>query len=260
MKPLVSIIIPYYNHGKYLSSSVDSVLSSLYSNIEIILVNDSSTDEESILEFEKLNDYRIKKYTIPNGGPCTAKNFGVLQSSGQIIGFLDSDNEFIQDYISEAVNELNDMNLDWVYSDAEYFGDSYGLRSQKIKGKEELFINSPVDNCFFLRKTTFTKIGGFDENLNRLGLEDWEFVLRLVIGDYSYAHIEKPLFKYRVSKDSRSNLEAKHNRKKIIKYVFDKHHDTLFKYYSDMFFSNRLLENRKEIKIGKKVRRLFGRF
>lgn len=257
--PLVSIIIPYYNHGEYLQACLDSIFKSSYSNIEIILVNDSSTDSFSIEQFEKVKFEMVSKFTIPNGGPCTSKNFGVSKASGEILGFLDSDNEFLNDYISESVEKITSTNAVWGFGDAEYFGDEKGIRSQKIKGKEEIFINSPIDNCLFIQKKVFDKVGGFDEKLNRLGLEDWEFTLRLIIGNHIYFHIEKPLFKYRVLKKSRSNSEAKENQREIIKYVFDKHHDTLFAFYSNMFFNKQLLENRKEVKIGEKFRQLLGR-
>ena len=224
----VSIIIPYFNHGEFILNTLNSVYKQLYSNIEIILVNDSSTDKKSIEVFNLIDNPLVKKFTIPNGGPCTAKNFGVKEASGDIIGFLDSDNEFLDGYVLGAVNALNNIEIDWFYGDAEYFGDKTGVRKQELKGKEEIFINSPVDNCIFIRKQTFTKLGGFDEYLNFLGLEDWEFILRLIINDKRFVYLPKPMFKYRVIKSSRSFNEAKKHKNKIEQYVFNKHSESNF--------------------------------
>ncbi len=257
MKPKVSIVIPYFNHGKFIEGTIKSVFDQDYDNIEVILVNDSSTDPESIEVFESLNDDRIQKYTVPNGGPCSAKNFGVSKAKSEIIGFLDSDNEFLPGYIDFAVESLSQEDVIWCFSDCVYFGDKTGVRNQVLKSKEEIFINSPIDNCLFIKKSCFEEIGGFDEYLNRLGLEDWELIVRLLINEKPFLHKPVPLFKYRVLNESRTNNEAKDNKRKIVKYVFDKHHDKLFEYYSEMYFELLMLKGSKEYKIGEKVRKIF---
>jgi glycosyltransferase involved in cell wall biosynthesis len=259
MNPLVSIIVPYYNHGEYIEESIESVLNTKYPNLEIILINDSSTDQKSIDIFNLLNSPLITKYTIPNGGPCSAKNFGVSKASGEIIGFLDSDNMYLTDYILEATETIIQNNIDWVFSDCIYFGDKQGVRKQILKEKAEIFINSPIDNCFFIKTKTFKSIGGFDENLNRLGLEDWELTVRLIMNDIPYLHIDKPLFKYRVIDTSRSSNEARDNKENIIKYVFKKHHKYLFEMYSEMFFENLKMKESFECRIANKLRKLINR-
>lgn len=259
MKPKVSIIIPYFNHGEYLQGCLNSVFNSSYPNYDVILVNDSSIDDHSIEMFESINNEKVKKFTIPNGGPCSAKNFGVSQASGEIIGFLDSDNEFFSTYIEKAVNAISNSSVDWFFGDGEYFEGQTGIKNQKLKGKEEIFINSPIDNCLFIKKDVFEKIGAFDEELNRLGLEDWELTMRLITSDIPYGHLEEPLFRYRVSKESRSNNEAKENKDKIMRYVFNKHHDILYKLYSGLFFSNLKTKESKIYKYTNKLMTIIGR-
>ncbi len=92
MNPVVSIIVPFCNEEKYIADSIESLLNQTYSNIEIVLVNDHSTDKsrEVCLSF---TDPRVKyyeKFDIPNGR-AYSRNFGIEKSTGDIITFLDAD-------------------------------------------------------------------------------------------------------------------------------------------------------------------------
>lgn len=92
MNEKISVIIPIYNVEKYLSKCIDSVISQTYSNLEIILVNDGSTDSSGRIcdEYEKL-DKRVKVIHKENGGLSDARNYGIEASTGDYIAFLDSD-------------------------------------------------------------------------------------------------------------------------------------------------------------------------
>lgn len=102
MNSFYSIIIPVYNVEKYLNRCVDSVLNQSFTDYEIILVDDGSTDSSGSICKEYLIDTRIKLVTKENGGLSSARNAGLLNASGQFVLFLDSD-----DYIAD--NSLNDL-------------------------------------------------------------------------------------------------------------------------------------------------------
>ena len=92
MKELVSIIIPIYNVEKYLTKCIESVINQTYKNLEIILVNDGSTDNsKEIIDKYSLIDSRIKVINKKNGGLSEARNAGIEIAKGDYIGFLDSD-------------------------------------------------------------------------------------------------------------------------------------------------------------------------
>ena len=88
--PLVSVIIPLYNAEKYIAESIESVIKQTYSNIELIIVNDGSTDKslEVAIKNEREN---IKIFNQPNRGASAARNFGFKQSKGEFIKFFDAD-------------------------------------------------------------------------------------------------------------------------------------------------------------------------
>lgn len=100
--PLISVVIPVYNIEEYLERCVNSVCQQTYSNLEIILVDDGSTDGSGRL-CDKLaeKDERIKVFHKENGGSSSARNLGLLQAKGEYIGFVDSD-----DYVSPQMYEL----------------------------------------------------------------------------------------------------------------------------------------------------------
>ena len=104
---LISIVVPIYNMEKYLDKCVNSIISQTYKNIEIILVDDGSTDlSYDICEKYKKLDNRIKVYHKTNGGLSDAKNFGIKHASGKYIGFVDSD-----DWIEPMMYEILYKNI-----------------------------------------------------------------------------------------------------------------------------------------------------
>lgn len=91
---LLSIIVPVYNSEKYLKRCLDSIINQTYSNLEIILINDGSTDSsKSICEEYCKKDIRIKMYSQENCGPSSARNIGIKKASGEYIMFVDSDDK-----------------------------------------------------------------------------------------------------------------------------------------------------------------------
>ncbi|MBP3707033.1 MAG: glycosyltransferase family 2 protein [Clostridia bacterium] len=110
-KRLVSIIIPAYNAEKYLQRCLESVVNQTYKNIEIIIVNDGSTDntESIIIRYQK--KYKsIKYFKKENNGVSDARNYGIAQASGEYFCFVDAD-----DYVSESL--ISDLER---YMDAEH--------------------------------------------------------------------------------------------------------------------------------------------
>lgn len=101
-KPLISVIIPIYNIKEYLERCVSSVCAQTYENLEILLVDDGSTDGTGLLcdQLAK-RDERIRVFHKKNGGSSSARNLGIAEARGEFLGFVDSD-----DYISEEMYEL----------------------------------------------------------------------------------------------------------------------------------------------------------
>lgn len=103
--PLISIIIPVYNVEKYLSVCLDSVLNQTYKDLEIILVNDGSTDNSGVIcDLYARKDNRIKVLHTDNNGVSSARNAGIECANGELICFIDSDDTVEENYIDSLVN------------------------------------------------------------------------------------------------------------------------------------------------------------
>src|SRR5436190_6409100 len=106
MNPLVSIIMPAHNAGKYIRSSIDSVLQQTYTNLELIIVNDGSTDDTASI-IQSFSDKRIRLIEQANGGQCRASNKGLLNANGELIKFFDADDTMNPEHIMLQVKKLN---------------------------------------------------------------------------------------------------------------------------------------------------------
>lgn len=179
-KELVSVIIPCFNYAHFLGEALDSVLAQTYTNWECIVINDGSPDntEEIALEYCK-KDQRIKYYYKENGGHSSARNFGILKSTGKYILPLDADDWISNAYLEEATKILEaDENVTLVTGQVQLFGNnnekvlmpSYDLRSF-------LIVNYITISSLF-RRTDYNNTGGFDETM--LGFEDWDFFISLL--------------------------------------------------------------------------------
>jgi len=123
--PRVSVIIPSYNAEAFLSDAVKSVLHQTWRELELIIVNDGSTDStRSMAEQFSGDDRRVKIVDKRNGGPSSARNAGIAAASGDAICFLDADDVFLPDKLQKQVSFLEQFpGCDLVFSDY-YVGDS----------------------------------------------------------------------------------------------------------------------------------------
>ena len=114
--PLVSVIIPVYNVEIYLRECVDSVINQTYKNLEIILVNDGSTDSSGRIcdEYAGL-DNRVKVIHRQNGGPSKTRNAGLKKATGKYIYFLDSDDYIENDTFAILVDTAETLNADLLF-------------------------------------------------------------------------------------------------------------------------------------------------
>ena len=155
--PLVSVIIPVYNVEKYLRQCLDSVTAQTLSDIEIICVNDSSTDGSlSILEEYAEKDDRIRVVTQKNGGAGAARNRGLSMASGKYLSFLDSDDFFEPDMLELAYRKAEEDRADFVvfnsnqyYTDKEKFVEvAWTLRVKEIPPYTPFSHRQMTDNIF----------------------------------------------------------------------------------------------------------------
>jgi glycosyltransferase involved in cell wall biosynthesis len=252
-QPLVSFIIPYYNAGTTIQETIDSIYNQSYLNYDVWLINDGSTDTFSI---EKLKEFegneKINILHQENAGPSVAKNHGVSASKGEFLCFLDADNLLLENYVSEALLAIElKKDIDVVYSDFLNFGDYHGIHLSMKIDYFKILIGNPIDNCVIIKKESFLSVKGFDEYLSKIGLEDWELWINLLKNGKKFHYINKVHFKYRVLKNSRTQMSANLKIKIISDYIYKKHSDFLSEKYNELFYLQKMTVESIEYKIGK---------
>ena len=155
--PVVSVIVPVYNVEQYLPQCLDSIVNQTLKNIEIICVNDSSTDNSlNILNHYAEKDPRIKVVTQPNGGAGAARNRGLSLAAGKYLSFLDSDDFFEPDMLELAYNKAVCDKADFVvFQSDQYYTDRkefvsvpWSLREKEIPPYTPFNHRQMTDNIF----------------------------------------------------------------------------------------------------------------
>jgi glycosyltransferase involved in cell wall biosynthesis len=203
--PLVSVVIPCYNHGEYIEDAVESVLGQTYKNFEIIVVNDGSTDKETNLTLKNLGEPKTKVLHTLNQGLPSARNNGIKVARGKYILPLDADNKIAPEFLEIAVKELeSDKNIGIVYSYAGLFGARNGIMILPKYSKNRFLRRNLIDACAFFRRSDWEATGGYKPNMVD-GWEDWELWLSIIELGRSVKFIPKILFYYRVVPGSLSS-------------------------------------------------------
>ena len=179
--PLVSIVIPVYNGSNYMREAIDSALAQTYKNIEIIVVNDGSSDGGKTEQIAKEYGDKIRYIYKENGGVSTALNTGIRNMNGEYFSWLSHDDVYMPDKIEKQVEALSKVEdkatlvcCDYVHIDKEskLIGNMPRVDSKDIKMLSweymllNLFKKGPVNGCSLLiKKTIFEEVGLFDESL-----------------------------------------------------------------------------------------------
>jgi glycosyltransferase involved in cell wall biosynthesis len=194
--PLVSIIIPIYNYGIQFEKALQSVFNSTYKNIEIVIVDDGSTNDYVKLKLESIKDHpNIKIIYQENQGPSSARNNGVRNSTGDLILPLDADDTIQPEYVQLCVNILkNNKNISPVYCDTYHIGQTQGIEVRPEWSLDRLNKGPFIVNCSMFHREAFNKCGGYDITLK--GWEDYDLWIRMGINGYVGKRIPKPLFIY----------------------------------------------------------------
>lgn len=181
--PLVSVIIPTYNRANVLARALKSVLRQTYDNLEIIVVDDGSTDETEQLILKKFPQINFIK--TENKGVSAARNLGVEKSSGEYIAFLDSDDEWMPEKIQKQIEMLTLEGWRWVHGEERWIRNGVRVNQKKIHQKSggDIF-NRALHLCLIspstvvLEKKLFWDFNGFDEKF--IVCEDFDLWLRIL--------------------------------------------------------------------------------
>lgn len=184
MNNLISVVVTCYNHEKYIEQCLRSIFNQTYRNIELIVLDDGSTDSSAKIIQEVLKDspFETSFESHENVGVVTNRNMGLGLIKGDYLLFVDSDNYLDMDYIELLYVKLIETNADIAYCDLfNPEKEEYYLKSREFDLTD--FLNASfIDNCSLIR---ISIIGDarYDEKLNRKKLEDYDFLLNLILNN-----------------------------------------------------------------------------
>ena len=243
IKGLLSIIIPYYNLGKYILETLKSALESEYKNKEIIIVNDGSNEPPSleILEKIKIDHPEIEILNISNAGLANARNVGAKAARGEWITFLDSDDLVDQTFYSKAINILQQYNnISFVYSWVEYFENGSGIWPTFPTEFPYLLCSNMLSAFCVVRRSDYINFGQ-NRSVMEYGMEDFDGWLNLCANGYFGVSIPEPLVKYRIRSDSMSRQFNPDMRLYLLDKLSENKQEIFQKFSLEIY--NLLLEN-----------------
>ena len=277
--PLVSVIVPCYNHEKYVTEAIQSVIDQTYVNIELVVLNDGSKDNthNKILDLEETCKKRFVNFIYinkENEGVSKTLNRGILLSKGSFVSFLASDDLYLPSKIENQVNLLlkSPDSVGGIYSDGyiindfgertAYFTDNYHVPIGKNIYKELIVENWIAAISLLYRREALFEVGLFTEGIK---VEDHDMLLKLT-AKFNLLYLNEYLFEYRFHESNTSaNFELMQEQLKVTalnhptlnKYIHfqealkQKNFISVFRYASLLNF---------ELLIRKSIRRVQARF
>jgi glycosyltransferase involved in cell wall biosynthesis len=215
--PLITVVIPTYNHALYLRRAIKSVINQTYKNWELLVIDNHSTDETDII-LSEFSNLPMAVFKVNNRGSIAiSRNIGSAHAQGEWIAFLDSDDYWTDDKL-QVCSTYFTPDVDLIYHDLKIFDES--LKLQKNKKTKSRQLKSPVTidlllkgnpiatSSVLVRKTTLDAVGGMNEAPQLIGTEDYNTWLRISRQTERFKYVAEALGSYRLHEANISNVKA----------------------------------------------------
>ena len=214
--PTVSVIVPAYKAARFIAESLQSVFAQTFPDFEVIVINDGSPDAEELRAVLAPYRHRIVYLEQGHRGPAGARNTAIRAARGELLGFLDSDDCWLPEFLNEQVTFLKqEPPADLVYSDAVVFGEHISgtptlMQSGRAPNDGPVTLESllaercqVITSATLARKQILIEVGWFDEEL--LTASDYDMWLRVAHKGATIRYQRKVLARYRLRHDSISH-------------------------------------------------------
>lgn len=254
-QPLVSIIIPCYNHARFLREAVESIVNQTYENWECIIVNDGSPDDTSDVARALINSYKNKSIHLleqQNDGVINARNVGFSKSLGEYILFVDADDKIHPNFLSETLSVLIEHpSVGFVYTDIQLFGVKHDLISNGDFVPERFLNSNQASVTSLFRREIYEQVNGF-KKVMELGWEDWEFWISAYEKGWQGYRLGKAYLYYRqhASGSRLQNLHSSQSNQALQKAKIIKLHSKLYNQREVHWAENILRQHNSPLAIG----------
>lgn len=211
--PAVSVVVTLYNYAKYIEACLDSLARQTQREIEIVIVDDASTDESVEVASHWLDAhegevfaYQLVQHKINLGLPL-ARNTGFAHAKAANVFVMDADNELYPRAISRCREALEGSGADGAYTQLEFFGAHSGIGQADFWSRERFRYGNYVDAMALVRKAAWERVGGYTQ-LGPNGWEDYDFWCKFIENDMHCVFVPEVLCRYRVHSESMVNTET----------------------------------------------------
>lgn len=200
--PEVSVVIACHNDGKYLDEAINSVLKQTYDCVQVIVIDDGSTEENTVRLLEEFERPKTKLIRTAHNGLAIARNTGIAACESKYVLPLDADDKIKETYLEKAVSIMQaDERIGIVYCKAELFGMEFGPWELQPYRFPELLHGNMIFCSALFRRSDWEKVSGYNPNMV-YGWEDYDFWLSLIELGREVCCIPESLFCYRRRPDS----------------------------------------------------------
>jgi glycosyltransferase involved in cell wall biosynthesis/GT2 family glycosyltransferase len=195
--PTVTVVIPCFDQGGFLEEALMSVFEQTFGSWEVIVVDDGSTDPETLAVLDELRLPRTRVIRQTNQGLPAARNRGMAEGRGEYLVPLDADDQLAPTFLEELMAALETQpKAAFAHCWAELFGDQDALWVSRPYNRYQLLLSNSIIGCVVLRRQAWQAVGGYAEEMTK-GNEDWDLWLRLLQSGWDQVEVRRPLFRYR---------------------------------------------------------------
>lgn len=225
--PTATIVIPCFNHGRFIAQAVASCLAQVEAEVRVVIVDDGSDDSSTAQLCDAQAGDRVKVIHQPNRGLPAARNRGAAQADGEFLAFLDADDWIEPTFVSKlarAIREADDPKVSHAYCQEQLVELGDGVWRVPEWDAELMLITNLHPVTALLRRESYEQLGGFDETMTR-GYEDWELWIRCVERGWRGVRVREPLFIWRRHAEITMVIEAVARHEELVASIIDRHRE-----------------------------------
>lgn len=220
-RPKFSVIMPIFNNGSCILHAVESIRRQTLTDVEIVIWNDGSTDQETLDILESINDPNVRKFSAPNQGVIGARNSAVAESTGEFLVCLDPDDLIEPTYLEKAlITFARYPRVDLVLP-VTRFVDADGIEREWIPApfnERNLAYHNAAPIATAMRRRVWEEVGGLADHMAD-GFEDWAFWRAVAAKGFRGVVLDEPLFRYTFSEDTGRDSAARMKKDELERIV-----------------------------------------
>ncbi len=218
--PVISVVIPAFNAERTIGETLASVLNQTFTDFEVIVIDDGSQDS-TLAIVQSITDSHLQVFSYPNAGVAASRNRGIFQAVGDFVAFLDADDLWTADKLSDQLQALQTHpEATIAYSWTDYIDETGQFLRPGMHVTANGNVHSRLLLSFFLengsnfliKREALLRVGGFDESL--IGSEDWDLALRLSVQD-AFVAVPRPQVLYRIDGHAKNSISSNLERQKL---------------------------------------------